>query len=1501
MGLKTVKRLAIAVVALTLAVVAVVVIQRRQVDTMARSNLAKAEQAAERGDSKTAEDLYLQHIQVFPDDLDAKVKLAELLTKGSKAPARGEQARGIYRDVLRREPGRQDVRRVLTEMQATYEGGSPEDRDAAAREAGNNLAVLMTDESDGDLEYLKGRTQETLKEDADAVKWYKLAVSHNAAEKFDAYQRIARLLRGSLDQPQQADEVIDEMVKSNPDDYRAYLGRGNDRFSQFEKSPGKSPEDLKRIEEDYQAALKLAPKESSIYIQLAQVALRRRPADRAEAERWLRAGLEADPDEFMLYRMLALVEETGGKPKQAIETYHRGIERLPDSAPLRIFLADVLAPRGATAELLSQAEELRRIGATFYPDYYMAYYHFNMHDWPAAKALLEKLQVENSSDGVRRAKVSDLLARCYGRLGDPERERTALASTLRDNPRNLDARRRWVEDLVSQGDVEQAIGEYKKLIAEHPVAAEFKLALARLLIGRNLQLPAPRRDWKEVEGLLDKAAEAAPEAAQVAVARAQMLISQGKASEARALLEKARDGKAGKDPVVWTALAELFLLQGDYPESLKTLDDAQAKLGDGFELRMSRARAIATRKDSEANAALVALTRDLNDLPADRRPLVVDTIAGLLAARNDLAGAVRLWTGAGVLAPNDLALRQKLFGVGAKQAEKANAERGKATEAETKAALDEAAKIIEQALAEIKRIDGADGNNARFHEIAYKILQAKLSKDAPEQRARLQSEARTLIAELTSRRPDWSAIPLLNAQLEEMELDHAILARTRKPTPDEKPRLSRLADPYLQAIDMGRRNKEVVQLTARLLEDSDRMVEAMELSNKYPDAELALFSGVDQDTALEIGRKMVESNPNDFTKRINLARILAKEKKPDQAEAGKAPDQAEEEKRLAERTKRLDEAEAVLRTGLNQDRKDPSRWIVLVQFLVSAKQMDKAVKVAREAEKAALADKLPLAMAQCATQIGQGYQAAGQESQKDKWYNEAKAWYQKAQAARPDEFALRRATVDFLLQTKQFADVEGQLAPVFARPEGFNADDVAWAKRTRAYNFVRLGEFQGNYQQALRALKFFAPTDDDAKQYKSPADLRILALVYEAQKIPAYRKRAVEVLEKLNADRIATDEDLFLLAKLYSAGGEWDKARAGYKQLLEESGSPDSALKLIRRLDFLTHYANDLIAHAPKGESQEAKDAQAVIDQLRAIGPDLFVVLALQAHLDKAMGKPVEAVAKLKEIADRPGLNSGLALQCAGLAEDVGELELAQRLFKLNAAASSRLQDRLAYAAFLGRQGRIKEAIDVCEPLWNAAPNPEPLVSTVIEALFPAKAEPDAAQVERVSQWIERGIKQNPKSALFLIALGNIRERQKRYAEAEELYRLVIQQGGNDVIPLNNLAWLMALKGNKGTVPLDLINRAIALRGPIPEFLDTRAIVYLTNGESKRAIEDLEDAVAISPTATKYFHLAQAYLEASNKEAARQNLEKARTKGLVKGTLHPLELTAYQQVISELD
>ena len=85
----------------------------------------------------------------------------------------------------------------------------------------------------------------------------------------------------------------------------------------------------------------------------------------------------------------------------------------------------------------------------------------------------------------------------------------------------------------------------------------------------------------------------------------------------------------------------------------------------------------------------------------------------------------------------------------------------------------------------------------------------------------------------------------------------------------------------------------------------------------------------------------------------------------------------------------------------------------------------------------------------------------------------------------------------------------------------------------------------------------------------------------------------------------------------------------------------------------------------------------------------------------------------------------------------------------------------------------------------------------------------------------------------------------------------------------------------------------------MPEYLDTRGMVYLTAGDGQRAIADLEAAVKAAPNGPKYFHLAQAYLKVNEKEKARKILEAGKTRGLP-GGLHPLEMAAYDQVADEL-
>ena len=64
---------------------------------------------------------------------------------------------------------------------------------------------------------------------ANAEKYYQAAIKHKARKLHEVYQRLANLLRDRLSQPDAADEVIEEMVESDLENYQVYLERGRYR------------------------------------------------------------------------------------------------------------------------------------------------------------------------------------------------------------------------------------------------------------------------------------------------------------------------------------------------------------------------------------------------------------------------------------------------------------------------------------------------------------------------------------------------------------------------------------------------------------------------------------------------------------------------------------------------------------------------------------------------------------------------------------------------------------------------------------------------------------------------------------------------------------------------------------------------------------------------------------------------------------------------------------------------------------------------------------------------------------------------------------------------------------------------------------------------------------------------------------------------------------------------------------------------------------------------
>src|SRR5262249_39182417 len=113
--------------------------------------------------------------------------------------------------------------------------------------------------------------------------------------------------------------------------------------------------------------------------------------------------------------------------------------------------------------------------------------------------------------------------------------------------------------------------------------------------------------------------------------------------------------------------------------------------------------------------------------------------------------------------------------------------------------------------------------------------------------------------------------------------------------------------------------------------------------------------------------------------------------------------------------------------------------------------------------------------------------------------------------------------------------------------------------------------------------------------------------------------------------------------------------------------------------------------------------------------------------------------------------------------------------------------------------------------------------------------------------------------------------------------------------------WLQVLQAGNGAEALKTVQRAIDIAGPIPELLDTRAVVYLALGQPDQAVKDLEEAVADTPTAHRYFHLAQAHLAVNHRAAAAAALRQGRALGLSGKTVDPLERKVFARVCADLD
>jgi tetratricopeptide (TPR) repeat protein len=654
---------------------------------------------------------------------------------------------------------------------------------------------------------------------------------------------------------------------------------------------------------------------------------------------------------------------------------------------------------------------------------------------------------------------------------------------------------------------------------------------------------------------------------------------------------------------------------------------------------------------------------------------------------------------------------------------------------------------------------------------------------------------------------------------------------------------------YVRAIlDLGVRDVAAVSEALKLLVERRRFGEAEQIIRRLQDesldapelrrlvANVSLQTGK-LDRAVDLAQRTVGADSTDYHDHLWLGRILWL--------GG-----------------RFTDAEASLRRALALAPARPEPRVGLVQFLVGRGQKDAARQVAADGRAQLPAEEADLTLAQCAELLGDR--------------DQADALFKAAEAARPRDGATLRLVADYYLRNGRSEDAERLLNRLvgLSSAESF---DPHWARNVIA--LIKAG--RGNYEQWREALEMLGLVE--GKQVRARADepvedLRTKARALAAQPGRAQRRDAIALLEAIADRETPKVDDRLLLADLYDRDGAWPRAREHLRALVSASNS--TGVLVLAGERFVAH--------------RELGDAQRALAKLEAIDRDGFPTVVLRARILAGEGHGAEAGALLEARARQRPDEAGAM---AALLVDLNQVAAAEALLRRLAAAATDPAATWELATFLARQGRVTDALDLCERSRKVA-KLDDVINVGLTAVYLGGGGAEVSR--RVERWVDDLPANTADSAQVLFWRATLRQLGGKYDEAAELFRKCIARDATSIGPRNNLALQLALSEGDLREALDLINGAIKLAGPTPALLDTRGIVYLKKGETQKAIADLDDAVAEAPSAFGYFHLAQAHLAAKNRTAAVAAWRNATERNLKEIDLHPLERPAFRQLQGEL-
>ena len=337
--------------------------------------------------------------------------------------------------------------------------------------------------------------------------------------------------------------------------------------------------------------------------------------------------------------------------------------------------------------------------------------------------------------------------------------------------------------------------------------------------------------------------------------------------------------------------------------------------------------------------------------------------------------------------------------------------------------------------------------------------------------------------------------------------------------------------------------------------------------------------------------------------------------------------------------------------------------------------------------------------------------------------------------------------------------------------------------------------------------------------------------------------------------------------------------------------------------------------------------------------PNNKYLLLLKAR-SEATSSPALAIPTLEALRDIDPNDVDIAVYMANAYLAAGKSGEAVNLLKTQLSSCRSTPDKrkinIALAVALHKNGNKAEAQTLFESLIQSAPDdPGPLLAQarllkddhlwsqlgqktidwyqnhLKDTHTPIAIAKDLAgtndeQAKKTAEDILRVILEkdsNCTEAMSVLAV--LLQSTSRTVESVALYQKVLTLQPDNVVAINNLAWMMCEEHGKYQQALELAQSGLAKTPDYVDLIDTRGVIYYRLGEFNKAVQDFTRCIELYPAETpsavaSYFHLGRAFAGLRQKDKAAESFKKALELNAQIGGLSGADIVEAKRLLKEL-